>query len=67
MGKESDSNHGEGNPEAAEEFNTREKEFVNSARGKKKIAEGPKVRPDEQAALSDAEGLARARSKGDDR
>jgi hypothetical protein len=66
MGKESESNHGEGNPEAAEEFNTREKEFVNSARGKKKIAEGAKVRPDEEAALTDAEALGRARSKGDD-
>jgi hypothetical protein len=66
MGKESGSNHGEGNPEAAAEFNTREQAFVNSARGKKKIEEGADVRPDEEAGLTEAEKLGRARSKGDD-
>jgi hypothetical protein len=66
MGKESNSNHGEGNPEAADEFNKREQAFVNSTRGKKKIEEGPEVRPDEEAGLSEAERLAGARSKGDD-
>ena len=66
MGKESGSNHGEGNPQAAEEFNTREQAFVNSARGKKKIQEGVHVSADEEAGLTEAEKLARARSKGDD-
>jgi len=66
MGTESRSNHGEGNPEAAKEFNTREQEFVNSARGKKKIAEGAKVSPEDEASLLEAERLGRQRSKGDD-
>jgi hypothetical protein len=66
MGKESQSNHGEGNPEAANEFNTREQEFVNSAGGKKKIAQGAQVRPEDEASLTEAERLGRQRSKGDD-
>jgi hypothetical protein len=37
MGKESESNHGEGNPEAADRFNKAERAFVASARGKKKV------------------------------
>jgi hypothetical protein len=45
-------NHGEGNPEAADRFNTAERGFVNSARGKQKIQEGAQVRPDEQADLA---------------
>ena len=60
------SNHGEGNPEAADEFNSREREFVNSARGKKKIAQGAEVRPEDEASLLEAERLGRHRSKGDD-
>ena len=52
MGKESPSNHGEGNPEAADRFNTAEREFVGSARGKKKIQEGADVRPEEEAELA---------------
>jgi hypothetical protein len=66
MGKESNSNHGEGNPEAAKEFNTQEQEFVNSARGKKKIAQGAEVRPGDEKSLMEAERLGRQRSKGDD-
>jgi hypothetical protein len=66
MGKAKDSNHGEGNPEAAAEFNSSEQAFVNSARGKKKIAEGPHVGPKDEAALLEAERLGRERAKGDD-
>jgi hypothetical protein len=66
MSKKSPSNHGEGNPEAAEHFNTAEKEFVNSPRGKQKIQEGAHVRPDEEAELKAAEERARAHGKNDD-
>jgi hypothetical protein len=64
MGKETDSNHGEGNPEAAAEFNSSEQAFVNSARGKKKIAEGPQVGPNDEASLLEAERQGRERAKG---
>jgi hypothetical protein len=66
MGKEADSNHGEGNPEAAAEFNSSEQAFVNSPRGKKKIEEGAQVRPGDEASLMEAERLGRERGKGDD-
>jgi hypothetical protein len=66
MGKESQSNHGEGNPEAADRFNTAEKAFVASASGKKKIKEGPKVSPDEEADLAKAEQAGRDHAKDDD-
>jgi hypothetical protein len=67
MGKQSPSNHGEGNPVAADRFNTAEQEFVNSARGKKKIQEGADVRPEEEANLARSEQLGRERAKSDDR
>jgi hypothetical protein len=66
MEKQSSDNHGEGNPEAAERFNSAETGFVNSAQGQKKIQEGAQVRADEEADLAKAEQLGRARSKGDD-
>ena len=66
MQKQPPSNHGEGNPEAAERFNTEEREFVNSKRGKQKIQEGPKVRPEEEAGLADAEKAGRQHAKYDD-
>ncbi|MHB8478348.1 MAG: hypothetical protein ACYDBZ_18940 [Steroidobacteraceae bacterium] len=66
MQKQPPSNHGEGNPEAAEQFNSAEREFVNSKRGKQKIQEGPKVRPEEQADLADAERVGRQHAKYDD-
>jgi hypothetical protein len=59
------SNHGEGNPEAADRFNT-EREFVGSVRGKKKIQEGVGVRPEEEADLARSEQLGQERAKGDD-
>jgi hypothetical protein len=62
----SPTNHGEGNPQAAEEFNQAEREFVNSPQGKKKISEGPQVRADEEADLKEAEQRAKARGKNDD-
>jgi hypothetical protein len=66
MGKQSPSNHGEGNPEAADRFNTAEQKFVGSARGKKKIQEGADVRPEEEADLAGSEQHGRERAKGED-
>lgn len=66
MSNEPSTNHGEGNPEAADEFNTAEQRFVKSERGKKKIQEGPQVKPDEEAGLAGAEELARRHAKADD-
>jgi hypothetical protein len=65
MTKESTSNHGEGNPEAAERFNSAEQQFVDSARGKQKIQEGAKVRPEEEADLAKAEKAGRERAKSE--
>jgi hypothetical protein len=59
-------NLGEGNPEAAAEFNEAEQKFVKSARGKEKIRRGAEVRPDEESALEQAEATAKARGKNDD-
>ena len=66
MGKQSPSNHGEGNPEAADRFNTAEREFVTSARGKKKIQEGADVGPEEDVDLAGSDQLGRERAKSDD-
>ena len=57
-------NQGEGNPEAADRFNTAEQGFVNSARGKQKIQQGPEVRPEEEGDLTEAEKLGRERARG---
>ena len=65
MGKQSPTNHGEGNPEAADRFNAAEREFVGSARGKKKIQQGADVRPEEEAELAGSEQLGRERAKGE--
>jgi hypothetical protein len=59
-------NQGEGNREAAEEFNKAEREFVNSPQGKAKIKQGPQVKPGEEADLEQAEQRAKARGKNDD-
>jgi hypothetical protein len=64
--KDKSTNHGEGNPEAAAEFNKAERKFVDSPQGKEKISKGPQVRPDEQADLEQAEQRAKARGKNDD-
>ena len=66
MTKKSPSNHGEGDPEAAERFNSAEQRFVDSTRGKQKIQQGTKVRPDEEADLAKAEKAGRERAKGED-
>ncbi len=63
---EGSSNHGEGDPEAADRFNVAEQAFVESPRGKKAISDGTQVRADEEAELAKAEEQGRARSKGDD-
>ncbi len=60
------SNHGEGDPEAAERFNTAERDFVKSDRGKKKIQEGPQVTAAEEGDLEKAEQIGRAHAKDDD-
>ncbi len=65
MGKQPPSNHGEGDPEAANRFNTAEQRFVNSARGKKKIQEGADVHADEEAGLAKAEQLGHERAKSE--
>jgi hypothetical protein len=59
-------NHGEGDPEAAKRFNDAETRFVDSARGKDKVLEGAKVRPDEESELAEAERLGKARAKDAD-
>jgi hypothetical protein len=66
MQKPSSTNHGEGNPEAAEHFNSAERQFVDSERGRKKIREGARVRPNEEADLAEAERIAREHAKDDD-
>jgi len=59
-------NHGEGNPEAADRFNKAEQEFVASPRGKQKIREGAKVRPEDEQTLAAAEQAERAHAKSGD-
>jgi hypothetical protein len=66
MAKQPSTNHGEGNPEAAEHFNSAERKFVDSERGKQKIREGAKVSPNEEADLAEAERVARGHAKDDD-
>jgi hypothetical protein len=65
MEKPSSANHGEGNPEAAERFNTAEQRFVDSERGKQKIQKGPEVRPEDEADLAEAEKVGRERARGE--
>jgi hypothetical protein len=64
--EKSSTNLGEGNPEAAAEFNEAEQKFVKSAHGKQKIRRGAHVRPGEESALEQAEATAKARGKNDD-
>jgi hypothetical protein len=59
-------NHGEGNPEAAAEFNEAERGFVASERGKRKIKEGPQVKKGEEAELERAEQSGKSHAKNDD-
>ncbi len=59
-------NHGEGNPEAAADFNQAERDFVTSERGKKKIKAGPHVKPGEESGLEQAEQRGKSRAKNDD-
>ncbi len=64
--EKSPANFGEGNPEAAAEFNEAEQKFVNSARGKQTIEQGAQVSPGEESALEQAEEAGKARAKNDD-
>jgi hypothetical protein len=66
MATQQPTNHGEGNPEAAAEFNTAEQSFVSSERGKWAIEGGTHVPPDEEAELAWAERLGRERARGED-
>ena len=66
MEKKQSLNRGEGDPEAADRFNAAEGEFVKSDRGKKKIQEGPQVKPGEEGELEDAERVGRSHAKDDD-
>jgi hypothetical protein len=59
-------NHGEGNPEAAAEFNQAERKFVESPKGKQKIAQQPRLGPGEEADIERAEERARSHAKNDD-
>jgi hypothetical protein len=59
-------NHGEGNPEAAAEFNKAERDFVASDKGQRKIKEGPRVKPGEEASLKEAEQQGKSHAKNDD-
>ena len=59
-------NNGEGNPQAAEDFNKAERDFVASEKGQRKIKEGPHVKPGEEAALQQAEQRGKSRAKNDD-
>ncbi|HEX3846469.1 MAG TPA: hypothetical protein VHV81_03740 [Steroidobacteraceae bacterium] len=65
MGTSTGSNQGEGNRQAAENFNDAERDFVNSADGKAKIKKGPEVQPGEEADLEAAEETARKHGKDD--
>ena len=65
MSKKSETNRGEGNPEAANRFNAAEQDFVKSKRGQEKIKKGPQVRPQEEADLSKAESAGRSHAKSD--
>ncbi len=65
MSKNTPSNHGEGDPEAADRFNTAERAFVDSARGKKKIKEGPAVSAGEEGDLAKAEKIGLDHAQGD--
>jgi hypothetical protein len=65
MSQKSETNHGEGNPEAANRFNAAEQEFVKSKRGQEKIKKGAEVRPPEKADLRKAETAGRAHAKSD--
>jgi hypothetical protein len=66
VNKNRPANHGEGDPQAAERFNIAERAFVDSARGKKKIKEGPQVTVAEEAELAKAEQIGRSHAKDDD-
>jgi len=59
-------NQGEGNREAAANFNQAEREFVHSPGGQQKIREGTHVKPGEDAELSEAERRAAERAKAQD-
>jgi membrane-bound lytic murein transglycosylase B len=59
-------NQGEGNREAAENFNRAENEFVRSTGGQQKIREGTHVPAEEEAELNKAEERAKERAKAQD-
>ena len=66
MSKQRNPNRGEGNPEAAAEFNSAEQAFVRSSRGKQTLQAGPRVRTEEADELAKAEAVGRQHAKDDD-
>lgn len=66
MGKGEGKNQGEGNKEADRKFREAQTKFVNSAEGKRKIAQAGNVSDEEARGLREAEEKAKARSKGED-
>ncbi|HEV8095589.1 MAG TPA: hypothetical protein VGP71_07660 [Burkholderiales bacterium] len=66
MGKGEGKNQGEGNKEADRKFREAETKFVNSAEGKRKIAQAGNVSDEEARKLREAEEKGKARSKGED-
>jgi hypothetical protein len=59
-------NQGEGDKESDRKFREAETKFVNSAEGKRKIAQAGNVSDEEARRLREAEEKAKARSKGED-
>jgi hypothetical protein len=64
--EKSPGNLGEGNPQAADEFNEAEQKFVKSQRGKEKIRRGTHVSGKEESTLEQAEESAKAHGRNDD-
>ncbi|HEX5611370.1 MAG TPA: hypothetical protein VFX67_01870 [Burkholderiales bacterium] len=59
-------NQGEGNREADRQFREAQTKFVQSERGKQKIAEAGEVSEEEAKELREAEKKAKSHSKGED-
>jgi len=59
-------NQGEGNREAAREFNAEEQRFVQSEGGQRKIREGTHLQPEEEREAREAEQQAKERAKAQD-
>lgn len=63
MSKKLIENQGEGNPLAAARFNEAQSAFVKSPRGKQAIAGNATVKPEDEAALEEADNEGMTRKK----